>query len=80
MDLLYSTENYTQYLLKHIREKLYICVCVCVCVYVCMCVYIYLNHFAVHLKLIQYCKSTIQQLKKNSEVKACSNIKIHTYK
>ena len=54
--------------------------CVCVCVYVCMCVYIYLNHFAVHLKLIQYCKSTIQQLKKNSEVKACSNIKIHTYK
>ena len=25
---------------------------------------IYLNHFAVHLKLTQYCKSTILQLKK----------------
>ena len=57
MDLLYSTENYTQYLLKLIREKLYMCVCVCVCVY------IYLNYFAVHLKLIQYYKSSIHQLK-----------------
>ena len=27
-------------------------------------IYIYLNHFAVHLKLTQYCKSTIVQLKK----------------
>ena len=27
-------------------------------------IYIYLNHFAVHLKLTQYCKSTIFQLKK----------------
>ena len=26
--------------------------------------YIYLNHFTVHLKLTQYCKSTIVQLKK----------------
>ena len=34
MDLLYSTENYTQYLLKLIREKLYMCVCVCVCVHI----------------------------------------------
>ena len=34
------------------------CVCVCVCIYI----YIYLNHFAVHLKLTQHCKSTILQL------------------
>ena len=26
-----------------------------------MCVYIYMNHFAVHLKLTQYCKSIITQ-------------------
>ena len=57
MDLLYSTENHTQYLLKHKEKVIYVCMCVCV--------YIYLNHFAVHLKLIQYCKSTIYfQLKK----------------
>ena len=35
-----------------------ICVCVSVCVFVC------LNHFSVHLKLTQHCKSTILQLKK----------------
>ena len=27
-------------------------------------VYVYLNHFVVHLKVIQHCKSTILQLKK----------------
>ena len=35
--------------------------------YVCMCMYIHtsiLNHSAVHLKLMQYCKSTIFQFKK----------------
>ena len=26
--------------------------------------YIYMNHFAVHLKLTQYCTSTVLQLKK----------------
>ena len=44
-----------------------------------MCVYIYiyththtymkLNHFAVHLKLTQHCKSTILQLKKRGNKK-----------
>ena len=29
--------------------------------------YIELNHFAVHLKLTQYCKSTILQLRKRTE-------------
>ena len=29
--------------------------------------YIYLNHFAVHLKLTQYCKSTVVQLEKKKE-------------
>ena len=30
---------------------------------------IYLNHFAVHLKLMQHCKSTILQLKKKNKKK-----------
>ena len=29
--------------------------------------YIYLNHFAVHLKLTQYCKSTVVQLEKKKK-------------
>ena len=37
------------------------CVCVCVYIYIYIYIYIYLNHFAVHLKLRQYCKSTILQ-------------------
>ena len=36
-----------------------VCVCVCVCVY-------NWNHFAIHLKLIQYGKWTIFQLKKQN--------------
>ena len=53
------------------KKKMDMCVCVCVCVCV------YLNHFAVHLKLKQHCKSTILQykikLKKKKESKAlCS--------
>ena len=32
-------------------------------IYIYIYIYIYLNHFAVHLKLTQYCKSTIVQLK-----------------
>ena len=38
----------------------------------CVCVYIYLIHFAINLKLIQHCKSTIPQqnfLKKYKNVK-----------
>ena len=52
--LLYSTGNYNQYsVVNHNRkeyEKEYIC--------------ILLNHFAVHQKRTQHCKSTILQLKK----------------
>ena len=36
--------------------------------------YIYLNHFAIHQKLTQYCKSTILSLKKKKE----REIKAHT--
>ena len=47
-----STGNNIQYLIitynaKNLKKNLYI--------------YIYLNHFAVHLKLTQRCKSTIRQ-------------------
>ena len=31
------------------------------CIYMCAYVYIKLNQLAIHLKLIQYCKSTIIQ-------------------
>ena len=34
-----------------------------------MYVYIKLNHFAIHLKLTQYCKSTLLQLKKKKNCK-----------
>lgn len=34
----------------------------CVCMYTC--VYILLNHFAVHLKIGQHCKSTILNFRK----------------
>ena len=37
------------------REWIYVRVCVCVCVCVC------LNHFAVHVKLTQRCKSIVLQ-------------------
>ena len=33
-------------------------------IYVCIYMYIYLNHFAVHLKLTEHCKSATLQLKK----------------
>ena len=32
-------------------------------------IYVYLNHFAVHQKLTQYCKSTILQLKEKANGK-----------
>ena len=49
---------------KHLSNKnnIYKCVCVCVCVYVCV------YHFAVHLKLTQYWKLTIFQLKSPIEI------------
>ena len=31
-------------------------------------VYVYWNHFAVHWKLTQYCKSTVFQLKKRAQM------------
>ena len=51
---MYSTGNYTQYLIityngRECKKK--------------RCIYRYLNHFAIHLKLIQHCKSTIFQYK-----------------
>ena len=74
-DLLYSTGNYTQYLVITYKgkesEKEYMCIYIYVCLYI----YIYLNHFAVHLKLTQHCKSTILQLKKkkNANILIISN-------
>ena len=51
-DLLYSTRKYIDYLIITIMEKnIYI--------------YIYMNHFAVYLKLIQHCQSSILQFLKN---------------
>ena len=56
-DLLYSTGNYTQHLVMTYNGKEYEKECVCVCV----CIYIWITD--VFLKLTQYCKSTIIQLK-----------------
>ena len=50
--------------IKEKNLKNYIYVCVCVYIYIYIYIYIYLNHFTVHLKLIQHCKLTIVQLKK----------------
>ena len=45
---------------------IYVCVCVCVCAHTC----VSLNHFAIHLKLTQYCKLSIFQfLKKDTVLK-----------
>ena len=50
-DLVYSIGNYTQYFVIIHKGKYSVCVFV----------YIYIkpNHFAIHLKLLQHCKSTI---------------------
>ena len=55
-ELLYSTVNYTQYLViisnrKNLKKKVHIYI------------YIY-NHFDVHLKAAHHCKPTIPQFKK----------------
>ena len=41
----------------------------CVCIYIYICMYVQLNHHAVHMKLTQYCKSTIFKLKKTIKEK-----------
>ena len=64
-DILYSTGNYIQYLVITYNEKeseKYIYTYVCIYLYI----HIWLNHFAVHLKLTQCCKSPILQFKKES--------------
>ena len=53
MDLLYNTGKYIQYLLITYNEK--------ESVKIYIDTYEKLNHFAVHLKLIHYCKSTTLQ-------------------
>ena len=44
------------------KEYIFLYVYMCVCVYI----YIELNHFALHLKLTPYCKSTILPLNKQT--------------
>ena len=56
----YTIYIHTYIRITYIYLNVYICVCVCVCV--CM------NHFAIHLKLTQHCKSTILQLKKKTHI------------
>ena len=48
------------------KNNVFVCVCVCVCVYIYIYIYIYKkqNHFAIYLKLTQYCKSAIFNEKK----------------
>ena len=59
-DLLYSTGNYVHYLVinyngKELKKYMYIHI------------YVELNHFSVHLKLTQYCKSNILQFKERKK-------------
>ena len=59
-DLLYSTGNYIHYLVinyngKELKKYRYIHI------------YVELNHFSVHLKLTQYCKSNILQFKERKK-------------
>ena len=55
---MYSTGNYIQYLVVNYNGK------ESKKIYRYIHIYVYLNHFAVHLKLTQHCKSTILQFKK----------------
>ena len=57
--LLYSTGNYIQYPVINRNGKEYENEYIYTYIY-----YIYMNHFAVHQKLAQHCKSTVLQLKK----------------
>ena len=56
-DLLYSTRDYIENLIITCKIKEYEYIYI----------YMYQNHFEVHLKLTQYCKSMILQLKKNKQ-------------
>ena len=47
---------------KNMKKNTHMCVYIYVYVY--MCIYMYMNHFAVHHKLTQYCKSTVLQFEK----------------
>ena len=51
------------------------CVCVCMCIYI----YTWLNHFAVHLKLTQHCKSALLQYKIKFKKKHASPVFIITH-
>ena len=64
--LLYSTENYTRYFIvllrvKNLKKNIWI--------------YVKWNHFAVHLRLTQHCKSVYFKMRKDS-----SKSSIKTYK
>ena len=50
---------------KNMKKNTHMCVYIYVYVY--MCIYMYMNHFAVHHKLTQHCKSTILQFKKKKQ-------------
>ena len=60
---LYSTRNYTQYFVITYKEKESEKEYIYVYIYI-LYMYIKLNHFTIHLKLTQHCKSTILQFKK----------------
>ena len=49
---------------KNLKKNIYICV------------YIYMNHFAVHWKLTQYCKSALLQYKIKIKLKKGRGIKL----
>ena len=65
--LLYSTGNYIQHSVINHNRKWYEKEYMYIHIYIYIYIYIWLNHYAVHLKLIQYCKSTILQFKKLKE-------------
>ena len=51
------------YIYKHMYTHIHICT------YIYICTHLYMNHFAVHLKLTQYYKSTILQKKSQPTLK-----------
>ena len=80
-DILYSTENSIQYLKityngKEFLKRIYIHI------HIHIYIYMYIkkpNHFAVHLKLTQYCKSTILRLKKVKKERKSTDQKLSLY-
>ena len=67
MNLEFGINRYKLLYKKKINHKdvlyvyIYICVYIYIYIYIYIHIYIKLNHFAVHLKLTQHCKSTILQ-------------------